>query len=198
MRIVFYFILFLCVIYEFYFFNFLYFTLFYFTILYWFCHTSTFLVFCILSKFWNLLVIFHTPWKISVRVFWLRLDLIYTEIWEWLTLTILVLSIHWHNFYCCLVTKLCPTVLRPMDCSLPGSFVHGIFQAITLEWVVISSPRGFSCSRDGTHNSCGSFIGGRLYCQAPGEALTKSITNHLFIEYSLMGLRSQVVHQCNQ
>ena len=132
-----------------------------------FCHTSTFLVFCILSKFWNLLVIFHTPWKISVRVFWLRLDLIYTEIWEWLTLTILVLSIHWHNFYCCLVTKLCPTVLRPMDCSLPGSFVHGISQARILEWVAMPSSRASSWPRYWTHFCTGRQI---LYYWAIWEA----------------------------
>ena len=32
------------------------------------------------------------------------------------------------------VTQLCPTVSNPMDCSLPGSSVHGIFQAGVLEW----------------------------------------------------------------
>ena len=31
--------------------------------------------------------------------------------------------------------KLCPTLCDPMDCSLPGSSVHGIFQARILEWV---------------------------------------------------------------
>ena len=31
-----------------------------------------------------------------------------------------------------------PTLSDPMDCSLPGSSVHGIFQARTLEWVAIS------------------------------------------------------------
>ena len=36
----------------------------------------------------------------------------------------------------------------PMDCSLPGSSVHGIFQARVLEWVAISFSRGFSRSRD--------------------------------------------------
>jgi len=30
-----------------------------------------------------------------------------------------------------------------MDCSLPGSFVHGIFQMRILDWVAISSSRGF-------------------------------------------------------
>ena len=32
----------------------------------------------------------------------------------------------------------CPTLSNPMDCSLPGSSIHGIFQARTLEWVAIS------------------------------------------------------------
>ena len=32
----------------------------------------------------------------------------------------------------------CPTLWDPMDCSLPGSSVHGIFQARVLEWVAIS------------------------------------------------------------
>ena len=31
-----------------------------------------------------------------------------------------------------------PTLCDPMDCSLPGSFVHGIFQARVLEWVAIA------------------------------------------------------------
>ena len=31
-----------------------------------------------------------------------------------------------------------PTLSEPMDCSLPGSFVHGIFQARVLEWVAIA------------------------------------------------------------
>ena len=32
------------------------------------------------------------------------------------------------------VSQLCPTLSDPMDCSLPGSSVHGIFQARVLEW----------------------------------------------------------------
>ena len=34
--------------------------------------------------------------------------------------------------------QLCPTLRDPMDCSLPGSSVHGIFQARVLEWVAIA------------------------------------------------------------
>ena len=36
------------------------------------------------------------------------------------------------------VVQLCPTLRDPMDCSLPGSSVHGIFQARILEWVAIA------------------------------------------------------------
>jgi len=32
------------------------------------------------------------------------------------------------------VAQSCPTLLDPMDCSLPGSSIHGIFQATVLEW----------------------------------------------------------------
>ena len=36
------------------------------------------------------------------------------------------------------VAQLCPSLRDPMDCSLQGSFVHGIFQARVLEWGAIS------------------------------------------------------------
>ena len=39
------------------------------------------------------------------------------------------------------VVQLCPTLCGPMDCSLPYSFIHGIFQARVLEWVAISFSR---------------------------------------------------------
>ena len=49
---------------------------------------------------------------------------------------------------CVLVTQLCPTLWDPMDYSLPGSSVHGILQARTLEWVAIPFSRGSSRPRD--------------------------------------------------
>ena len=56
--------------------------------------------------------------------------------------------------HCCyLVTKFCPTVCDPMDCSPPGSAVRGILQAIILEWIVVSSCRGSSQTRDRTYVS---------------------------------------------
>ena len=36
------------------------------------------------------------------------------------------------------VAQLCPTLSGPMDCSPPGSSIHGIFQARILEWVAIA------------------------------------------------------------
>ena len=44
----------------------------------------------------------------------------------------------------------CPTLRDPMDCSLPGSSVHGILQARILEWVAISFSRISSQPRDWT------------------------------------------------
>ena len=42
----------------------------------------------------------------------------------------------------------CPTLCSPMDCSPPGSSVHGLLQARVLEWVAMPSSRGSSQSRD--------------------------------------------------
>ena len=50
----------------------------------------------------------------------------------------------------CEVTQSCPTLCNPMDCNLPGSSVHGIFQARILEWVVISFSKESSQPRDYT------------------------------------------------
>ena len=41
------------------------------------------------------------------------------------------------------ISQSSPTLCDPMDFSLPGSSVHGIFQARILEWVAISFSRGY-------------------------------------------------------
>ena len=51
----------------------------------------------------------------------------------------------------------CPTLCNPLDCSPPGSSVHGILQARILEWVSISSSRESSWPRKET--SCASSSG---------------------------------------
>ena len=58
------------------------------------------------------------------------------------------------------VTQSCPTLCNPMDCSLPGSSLHGILQARVLEWVAISFSRGSSQLRDWTQVS---LIPGRCF-----------------------------------
>ena len=59
-----------------------------------------------------------------------------------------------------LVTRSCPTLCNPVDCSLPGSSVHGILQARTLEWVAIFFSRGSSQPRD---RNWVSHIAGRFF-----------------------------------
>ena len=70
-------------------------------------------------------------------------------------------QVHWFIPLCpylflhaCSVTKSCLTLCDPIDCSMPGSSVHGIFQARILEWVAISSSRGSSRPKDWTWVSC--------------------------------------------
>ena len=56
---------------------------------------------------------------------------------------------HWSGFHFLLqcmkvkseseVAQSCPTLSNPMDCSPPGSFIHGIFQARVLEWGAVQS-----------------------------------------------------------
>ena len=57
------------------------------------------------------------------------------------------------------VAPSCPTLGNHMDCSLPGSSIHGIFQARILEWVTISFSRGSPQPRDQTwvSRTAGSF-----------------------------------------
>ena len=61
---------------------------------------------------------------------------------------------------CVLVAQLCLTFCDPMNCSLPGSSVHGILQTRILEWVTIPFCRGSSHPRDRTGISC---IVGRFF-----------------------------------
>ena len=58
------------------------------------------------------------------------------------------------------VAQSCPTLYDPVDCSLPGSSVHGILQARILEWVTMSFSRGYFQSRDRIRVFC---IGGRRF-----------------------------------
>ena len=63
----------------------------------------------------------------------------------------------------CMLTQLHLTLWDdPMDWSLPGSYIHGIFQARILEWVTLSFSRGSSQPRHQTHVSSVSCIGRQI------------------------------------
>ena len=66
------------------------------------------------------------------------------------------------------VAQSCPTLCDPVDCSPPGSSIHGILQARILEWVAISFSRGSSWPRDQTQVSC--IAGKRFNLWATREA----------------------------
>ena len=53
-----------------------------------------------------------------------------------------------------LVIQSCLTLGDPIDCSPPGSSIHGILQARILEWVAMPSSRGSSSPGDQTRVSC--------------------------------------------
>ena len=67
--------------------------------------------------------------------------------------------VEYSAMHACSVTQSCPTLCDPMDCSLPGSSVCGIFQARILEWVAFPFSSGSSQSRDRSQIFC---IAGRF------------------------------------
>ena len=88
----------------------------------------------------------------------IQCDLVWSFCWEFLYVysSELLACIFYISLYICillynfvwlryqgnmLVAQLHPNLCEPMDCSLPGSSVHGIFQTRILEWVVVSSSR---------------------------------------------------------
>ena len=86
------------------------------------------------------------------------------------------------------VPQSCPTLCDPMDCSLSGSSIHGIFQARVLEWIAISFSRGSSWPRNWTRVSC---IAGRCFTIWATREAPKN--KHLFaIRYSTFLLRKEV------
>ena len=83
----------------------------------------------------------------------------------------------------------CPTLCDPMECSLSGSSIHGIFQARVLEWIAISFSSGSSQPRNQTQVSR---IAGRHFTtreaggpdirgpKPPGEEIVASIFSRGF------------------
>ena len=90
---------------------------------------------------------------------------------------------------------MCPTLCNPMDCSLPGSSVHGIFQARVLEWVPITFSWGSSRHRD--PNPVSRIAGRRFTVWATREALINPwsilIVSTFHYQYSLNCLVASVL-----
>ena len=99
------------------------------------------------------------------RIRWLNNHIHRTHSWTW------PLHASASLYVLCLVTQACLTLCNPMDCSPPGSSVHGILQARILEGVAILFSRGSSWRRDWTWVSCVFCIAGRFFtCWAIREA----------------------------
>jgi len=76
----------------------------------------------------------------------------------------------------CEVAQSYPTLCSPIDCSLPGFSIHGIFQARVLEWGAISFSRGSSQPRDRTQVS--HIVGRRFTVWATREVFPSHVTTN--------------------
>ena len=98
-----------------------------------------------------------------------------------------------------LVAHSCPALCNPMDCSPPGSSVHGMLQARILEWVAISYSRGSYQPRDWAWFSC--MQADSLPSEPPQKQSLKhkrSTTTHLKPLSTPSNLVQSVLHGWNQ
>ena len=99
---------------------------------------------------------FHSVWIWSTwRLIFLYIHTLiniikihYVSLFKWTLLKEIFLSLSVSKWFCSVVSD-----SDPMDCSLPGSSIHGIFKARVLEWVAIAFSRGSPWPRDGTQVS---------------------------------------------
>ena len=90
--------------------------------------------------------------------------------------------------WCFQIVMLEKTLESPMDCSLPGSSIYGIFQARVLEWAAISFSRGSSQPRNRTRVSC---IVGRRFTVWPTK-WNKQVTKwQIFYDSTYRGTKEQ-------
>ena len=107
-----------------------------------------------------------------------------TRLSDWTELNWYMESKKW--CMCVLSLQSCLTLWKPMDCSSPGSSVHGIFQARILEWVGMTSSKGSSSPRDRTHISVTPALQVESYHWATEESppcQKKAVQMNLFIKH---------------
>ena len=85
------------------------------------------------------------------------------------------------------VTQLCPTLSDPMDCSLPGSSIHGIFQARVLEWGAIAF-----CKRCSYHPGNDKGLGAPSGTRVKGQILEQKCLKSSYHLGNYKGFRSSV------
>ena len=99
--------------------------------------------FCIMSRNFSWVIILHIY---SVQMFFssflahIMVSFLLYHFNHFLSDSFLTLSSHFHSLVCLYnseVVQSCPILCNPMDCSLPGSSTHGLFQAGMLDWVAI-------------------------------------------------------------
>ena len=89
-----------------------------------------------------------------------------------------------------LVALSCLTLCNPTDCSSPGSFTRGIFQARTLEWFAISFSRGSSMAE--RQNAETQMVLPAL--SQAGESMEISSSNHMCWSFSSHTMKVQFFH----
>ena len=113
---------------------------------------------------------------------------------ERLSLVVSYKTRHTLSMCVCSDTQLCPTLCSPMDCSPPGSSVHGISWTRILEWEAIPSSRGSSRARDGTHVSYVSCTGRRILhhrCRLRSQELCSSVFTKRTWKFMFMKLTAE-------
>ena len=101
------------------------------------------------------------------------------------------------------VTQSCPTLSDPMDCSLPGSFIHGIFQARVLEWGAIAfsfrllgytKRQGFHlpCTQESYYGSPVTAAGGQFLTS--GRVVTEAALSHCLLLHPRWGITCKRKH----